>query len=86
MDEMDHKILCYIILGIWQQIYCEVHKHRALILRHQAMYVLLRGKEGSRSILKVKRKILFLLFFPQNLLSGMPREYSCKVNLQGIKM
>ena len=50
------------------------------------MYVLLRGKEGSRSILKVKRKILFLLFFPQNLLSGMPGEYSCKVNLQGIKM
>ena len=83
MDEMDHKILCYIILGIWQQIYCEVHKHRALILRYQAKYVLLRGKEGSRSILKVKRKILF---FPQNLLSGMPGEYSCKVNLQGIKM
>ena len=50
------------------------------------MEVLLRGKEGSRSRLKVKRKILLLLFFSPNLLSGMPGEYSYKVNLQGIKM
>lgn len=51
------------------------------------MEVLLRGKEGSRSRLKVKRKILLLLlFFSPNLLSGMPGECSYKVNLQGIKI